>query len=390
MLYLGDAQVNIKLGAKKNEDGTTSSNDILVDASRFYTPKEYEIYFIVSDKPYKLDYNIKDIDKCLIRRDTEGNSNYVILDGKLFQILDARKGMAGLTQVGTSDKWTDITGLSSGTSVRDGIYYALGVCDGQLYSILNTKATRINTEKGWHGLSGYMYIDTYSSSWGYDKTDTMAAAHAMLNDSLYRCSISSEGKFSVSLQGSAGTFKGAIGTYLQNVLSSSSTDRFAIKYAKDGTFSSEYTIGKLANVVKFVGNTSHNNDPTTFYGYALTNSGGLYRLSHSSIGQISTIKTGWTDVSGFSSSGSHWGLGINNGKLYHLYGSTITQIGTDTNWTSVSGHFTASRKAFGICGKKVYSIVNKTTLVDCGVKNPIKVIANGNGATSPTFVICRA
>jgi hypothetical protein len=395
MLYLGDAQVNIRIGenGKDNEGGNSTSSGTVVDVSRFYTPKEYEIYFIVNDVPHKLNYSLKNPDNCFMRDDVTHDSNYVILDGKLFKINDATLGMSGLTQVGDSDKWTSITGMSSGTDVaKDVVLCAIGLCDGQLYYIKDVTATLASASKGWKLLTGC------AGRKGTSSRADVYYAYAFLDNTSYYCSIDSKNNFTIK--------KGTASTEEAKLVSGSgydswdNCDKQSLCYIGNTVYimnAAALASGKVMDgVIKITGQAGWIN-PQAHYGYILTNSGTLYRRGNSGTVQITTPKTGWTDISGYGyhtnygdNSYNLWPLAINGGKLYYLQDKNTFQIGTDTNWTSVAGHFTSTRSAFGICNNRLYSIKNKTTITDLGLVNPIKVIANNSGINTPTFVICRA
>ena len=131
--------------------------------------------------------------------------------------------------------------------------------------------------------------------------------------------------------------------------------------ASDGlyqVYATSYSqISTLTGWTKITG-YGHNNN-TSYYGYGIHN-GALYYLYANGNGVVQQgTDTTWTDITGSYENGSWYGYGINDGKLYALSG-TPTQIGSDTNWTKVSGTASSSAYALGINGGKLYRISGTT------------------------------
>ena len=103
-----------------------------------------------------------------------------------------------------------------------------------------------------------------------------------------------------------------------------------------------------------------------YYAYGIDD-GKLYALTSSTITQIGSA-TKWTMVAGNSEDDGTFGVayGISGGKLYRLIGTSITQVGSSTGWTYVQGKSDKrGYYAFGINNGKLYLISN-TTITQVG------------------------
>lgn len=103
------------------------------------------------------------------------------------------------------------------------------------------------------------------------------------------------------------------------------------------------------------------------FAYAMKTDGTLLAVSISSgspvIQQVGTA-TGWTDISGYSTTSGIYtrAFGICDGALYHLSGTTATRIGISSSWTSVTGFSLSSTGSytsigFGIAAGNLYVLV---------------------------------
>jgi hypothetical protein len=141
--------------------------------------------------------------------------------------------------------------------------------------------------------------------------------------------------------------------------------------------------------------TAYSTSPGEYYSFALNANGDLYRIQRLGIAKTTIFKTPCQDVTGYSRCYDYstkyntWPLVVNNNKLYYLEWNTAYQIGSETGWTKVYNYMTSSIRAFGICNNRLYSIRNKTTVVDTGLTNVVAVHGNDSGATTPSLVICR-
>lgn len=120
----------------------------------------------------------------------------------------------------------------------------------------------------------------------------------------------------------------------------------------------------------------------TRYAYALNN-GKLYTINVSfgintstfEVTQVGTLTT-WTDISGASSISTsdtqqQYAYGIAGGKLYYIIGNKATAIGTSSKWSQVIGpsyktygNSEWERQALGICDGKVYTLTTSATILD--------------------------
>ena len=99
------------------------------------------------------------------------------------------------------------------------------------------------------------------------------------------------------------------------------------------------------------------------FAYALKTDGTLWAVNIASgsptITQVGTA-TGWTAISGYSYSSNYKrAFGICDGALYHLSGTTATRIGISSSWTAVTGFSTSSEGSyttigFGIAAGNLY------------------------------------
>jgi hypothetical protein len=413
MLYLGNAQVNIRIGenGKDNEGGNPTSSGTVVDVSRLYTPKNYAVHLMVGDTLYELDYNISNPNNCTCGQNDWQGTEYLILDGKLFQVKDATKGMAGLSRVGDSTKWTDITGRGVGTDVlkNDGIHRAIGICDGQLYSVFGTEATLLNAERGWTKVVGYSHnFRPYS----YSSYRVKSQVAAIKNGSLHRVWMNNSGVLSVG---------GAILNNVTDVVGvdycneDDDIDLYMMAYAGDeiywvflseGNETKVVYDGKYGKFNKITGTAAYahygyGNCAGSYNGYAIDAKGNLYTLAQNGCSKVN-VGSGWTNISGHGWKGgstiASYGLGIQNGKLYYMYFHDVYQLGTDTDWTAIYGFMGISekcdfktwsnkyRRAFGVRQNTLYRIDAKK-VKSLNIKKPIKVCPNEGKSNTPSLII---
>lgn len=84
-----------------------------------------------------------------------------------------------------------------------------------------------------------------------------------------------------------------------------------------------------------------------FTNYVILN-GKLFYYDGSTLSQVGSDST-WTAITGYSRNGTY-GYGINNGRLYKLTGTTATQVGSLTGWQLITGDSTAGVGAIiGTC-----------------------------------------
>jgi hypothetical protein len=366
---------------------------------------------MVGDTLYELDYNISNPNNCTCGQNDWQGTEYLILDGKLFQVIDATKGMAGLSRVGDSTKWTDITGRGKGTDVLkdDGIHKAIGICDGQLYSIFGTEATLLNAERGWTKVVGYSHNFRPYSFRNYRVKSQVAA---IKNGSLHRVWMDNNGVLSVG------------GAILNNVtdvvgvdycneddevdlfmLASVGDSVYTVFLSEGNTIKERYT-GKNGKLIKITGITSDAYNSTTYCcgsynGYGITSTGILQYIQATGSDKTS-LGTGWTDISGNCWKGGsvikNYCLGIKSGSLYSLYLNESKLIGSYTDWTAVYGFMRnteacdyktwsgKNRRAFAVRQNKLYSVYAwKTT--DLNISKPIRVCPNEGKSNTPSLII---
>ena len=234
----------------------------------------------------------------------------------------------------------NVTDLSKTFSPQDEfIYTNLFVYEGYLY--YNGTKSNISTVTYLTGRS----TSTSYYIWLIDN-----------NGVLFRCKALSNGI--VSLDNLyPGTFYKVCG-YSNGTMVSFAEKNNGLYY--DGTTK----ISTLTNWTKITGYGDKNS--ANYYGYGI-NEGKLYYLYANGNGVIQQgTDTTWTDITGCYENGSWYGYGINAGKLYALAGAP-TQIGTDTTWTKVSGTASTGSNAYslGINNGKLYRI-NGTTATQLG------------------------
>lgn len=258
---------------------------------------------------------------------------HMICDGKLYYITSSGTTFTR-TQIGTDTTWTAIaTGIWGSNDIA--------INNGDLYVVNGTNLT-LNNSGGWQKIS---CAPTWSS--GYKSL-------GIKNDSLYLLS----GNLNVQLLDSSGVW-----TYIEGCLDSNRTSgyMFAIK---DGKL---YSISYYGVITELSSDTSwdsiYGTDTDTNYqqyGALGINNGALYSLRGNNINLIDDTEI-WIKCTGGFYSGVSFAI-TRTGKLYKIQKNssgtiTLTQMGTDTTWTDISGY---SSNTFGINNGNVYYNLGST------------------------------
>ena len=237
---------------------------------------------------------------------------------------------------GTMTSLGTVTDLSKTFASDEFIYSNVFVCEGNLYN--NGSVVRSNGT-----ITSVTGRSTSSSYYGY----------FVESGKLFRYNSS----MSINQIGSATDWIKVCG-----YANSSSYRAFA--EASDGLYmlwgtDSRSRISTLTGWTKITGYGASGN--ANYYSYGIKD-GKLYYLYANGNGAVQQgTDTTWTDITGSYENGSWYGYGINDGKLYALSG-TPTQIGSDTTWTKVSGTSSSSgtARALGLNNGKLYTIYGTT------------------------------
>lgn len=267
--------------------------------------------------------------------------NYMICDGKLYYVTVSGSTITR-TQIGTDTTWSFISGSNTYNST-------LAINNGDLYVISGT-STNLKDTGGWQKVSFYM-SNTYYKYLG------------IKNDNLY---IIGDNGNTITLVDSSGIWTEVSGwskaatRYMYGIkdgkLYSISYSGVVTEISSDNTWTmissdgdSDYCMG-INNGALYISDSTTtvliNNTETWikctggtsgyYVTYALTSTGKLYEmtgtLSTQTLTQIGTDTT-WSDISGRD----NYSLGINNGNVYYNLNSTPTQLTTSGGITKVYG-----------------------------------------------------
>ena len=254
-----------------------------------------------------------------------GVSNHIIVDGKLYYKSQSND-VVNMVQIGTDTTWTNVGGGYNTFTT------SLAINNGDLYVVTSNSATLKNSG-GWQKISG-----CYTSL-------------GIKNDSLYLITNSANTITEIDSSG--------IWTDINGNLNSSSYYMIGIK---DGKLYKITISGVVTEISSDTNWSSVKVGSNSNIAYAINN-GDLYVSNGTNVKLINNTEI-WKKITG--------GLGITEtGKLYKFnmnYTSpTITQIGTDTTWTDVSGSDSSS---IGINNGNVYYNLTLTT-------GPIQLTTSG-------------
>ena len=254
-----------------------------------------------------------------------GVSNHIIVDGKLYYKSQSND-VVNMVQIGTDTTWTNVGGGYNTFTT------SLAINNGDLYVVTSNSATLKNSG-GWQKISG-----CYTSL-------------GIKNDSLYLITNSANTITEIDSSG--------IWTDINGNLNSSSYYMIGIK---DGKLYKITISGVVTEISSDTNWSSVKVGSNSNIAYAINN-GDLYVSNGTNVKLINNTEI-WKKITG--------GLGITEtGKLYKFnmnYASpTITQIGTDTTWTDVSGSDSSS---IGINNGNVYYNLTLTT-------GPIQLTTSG-------------
>lgn len=255
--------------------------------------------------------------------------NYLICDGKLYYFSQSGDTTTR-TQIGSDSSWTYLYGGSNyfGSS-------CMAINNGDLYAVNGTSIT-LKDSGGWQ------YISTGTNNF---------KSLGIKNDSLY---IMTSLGTNITLIDSSGVWSQVSGD-----INSSSYYMYGIKDDKLYAISYNGVVTEISSDTGWSMISSGNTD----YGLAINNKK-LYGLNKNFEPMLINDTENWKKCCGCGSSSSY--AITETGKLYRMStqgsGSTfkfiITQIGTDTTWTDISGYDTSS---FGINNGNVYTNLNSPT-----------------------------
>ncbi len=406
----------------KNEKLYTKQIKEAVCSNTALTIENPNRVFCTNDKKSEetLTYQSADnIDYIIGTNDCTCSCNFVILEGYLYYCSEDNV----LAKIGTSNKWTAVSGYYYAAS-SSLVYFANGICDGKLYRLSSISAELISSNNTWSCVCGYS---------GFSGGDDSVYAYAICNGELYMisnstsptvtrlddnndwsaiCGFSSSSYLALGIRNNQlYTISTDTLTSIDDVTSCSliggycypgvSLDYYAYFVNNGELYSllvkdSETTITNLglSNCTKLSGSISYSADSYNSYAYAICD-GALYSLLENTAAQIGTDIT-WSDVAGFSIS-----YGINNGKLYRISGSTLTEVDGINNAEAVSGGSTGNSvvkyaKTFAYGNKTAYLIT--TTEANDVTSNlgewrnedniPNKtIVTNGNSAIGDTITL---
>ena len=253
-------------------------------------------------------------------------NNYMICDGKLYYISHSGTTFTR-TQIGTDANWTFVSSWWS-----NGAAYAIN--NGDLYTIATTTATLKNSG-GWQKVS----------------TSNGGTKLGIKNDSLYLI----DSSHNVTEIDSSGVWSEISGT--------TSTPSYYMYGIKDGKlYSVSYTgvLTQISSDTTWTQITAGSNQTT---GGGINNDA-LYYINSSGVKLINDTES-WVKC---CSCGTVILALTSTGKLYLTGGSfsspTLTQIGTDTTWTDISGY---ASYALGVNNGNVYT----------NLGNPVQITTSG-------------
>ena len=262
-------------------------------------------------------------------------SNFMICDGKLYYI-----GVSGSTvtkkQIGTDTTWTYISGCSYYS-------YQLGINNGDLYYINGSSGGELILEDagGWQKVS---FMPTTSEK-----------AIGIKNDSLY---LITEYARSITLIDSSGVWSEVTGN------SSSSTEyMFGIKDGKLYSISYNGVVAEISSDTTWTYICGKDSQLSSYTNFGLgINNGALYVIKGNNVYLANDTET-WVKCCGYNSAASF--AITSTGKLYIISRNssstvTLTQIGTDTTWTDISGY---SSYSLGINNGNIYLDLSSPSLM---------------------------
>lgn len=265
-----------------------------------------------------------------------------------------------MTSLGT------ITDLSKTFTPKDDSYYStLFVYDGDVYEI-NTTPSAVKLDP---------------TTYAYDEGSVVAIAGDKFEGNAQRASfiIQNNGKMLKSYSGKY-TKSGSVyiddhDVYPENWVNicgqKTSTAHYCFCVSTDGLYTCMGSASKISDITQWdkISGTFVTNQSQNAYGIA---NGKLYYLYGWDTGITQQgSDTTWSDISGAYTSTSQYGYGINNGALYAL-STTQTQVGSDTTWTKISGY---SKTGSGMFNRPVYALginngglysINATTATQIG------------------------
>ena len=279
-------------------------------------------------------------------------SNYMICDGKLYYMAISGNTITR-TQVGTDNNWTCISGSTQ-------YPMTLAINNGDLYYI-GEISTTLKDSGGWQKLSG---CSPYSSK-----------NLGIKNDSLYIMNYTGN---NITLLDSSGIWSDVVGVSI-----SSSNYMFGIKDGK--LYSVSYTgiVTEISSDNTWSYICGYDTAITSYSNFGLgINNGALYLIKGNGVSLANDSEI-WIKCCGYGSENSY--ALTSTGKLYKITRNSsstalpvLTQIGTDTTWSDISG---VGISSLGINNGNVYTnLKSPTQLTTAGGIN--KVYGGTSSSTS--------
>lgn len=248
--------------------------------------------------------------------------NYMICDGKLYYVTISGSTITR-TQIGIDTTWSYISGSTAYNTT-------LAIDNGDLYYINGTSTTLKDTD-GWQKVSFYVSNTNYKYL-------------GIKNDNLYI--IANSGN-TITLVDSSG-----IWTEVSGWTGNNTKYMYGIK---DGKLYSISYSGVVTEISSDNTWTMISSDGDSNYCMGINN-GALYVADSTTSVLVNNTET-WIKCTGGAGSAVTFAL-TSTGKLYKVTSTrTLTQIGTDTTWSDVSGK---QSNALGINNGNVYYNLNST------------------------------
>ena len=257
----------------------------------------------------------------------EWSSNYIICDGKLYYITVSGNNVTR-TQIGTDTTWSAISGSNS-------INYTLAINNGDLYLISSGTPT-LKDSSGWQKISFYYSSSSYKTL-------------GIKNDSLYM--LTNNGN-TITLLDSSG-----IWSQITGISGNANEYMFGIKDGKLYSISYSGVITEISsdNTWNYICGYDVYLEQKNRYALGI-NGSKLYILKGDEIILANDTET-WIKCCGYGY-GSNCSFALTStGKLYNIERSyysgdiELTQIGTDTTWSDISGY---GAQSIGINNGNVY------------------------------------
>jgi len=332
-----------------DEDSGSSLNDVYNRLNRAYawtyrhvngTGNLYNIYYDGSSYISSDAFSTIDV----IGPSTIDNmSNHIICDGKLYHTTVSGNTVTR-TQVGSDTTWSYLSGCTS----NNGYQYTIAINNGDLYYVNGTTATLRNS-------GGWQKISDYSNS-------SSAKFFGIKNDSLYM--ITDAGN-TITLLNSSG-----IWTEISGFTSSASVYGIGIKDGKLYSISYDGVITEISSDNTWTLISGYDGLSSSISNFGLgINNGALYGIKYNGVYLLDDTET-WIKCTGFNNNNTF--AITSTGKLYQITSinpASLTQIGTDTTWTDITGY---SNTSFGINNGDVYiNLQSPTKLTQYGGINKV-------------------